>query len=270
MPLINFALRPVDEIEPWGTTPDLSLSWFGLTDGIYWIDAGGEQLFRYSDKLVESWPNDSFVGPYVDYQVSRLYEDLIAILPAILCPLPHRLSVLIQKSMESPSWLDAYFSWEGQISKDDDRLWDLGYSASGWLCERSLTTLHLLACPRIKIWRESDWITIAWNNSDLEIRGIKAWKSLRGSYRLKIDEFVSEISSFHDRLMSEMSRRVDSIRAGWDRPEIRIDMDWLLKEQAYREGILESALNQQPNSIDELAIVDAINHILGSTPPKSE
>ncbi len=270
MPLFNFALRPVDEIEPWGTSPDLSLSWFGLTDGIYWIDAGGEPLFRYSDELVEGWPIDSFVGPYVDYQVIRLYEDLIDILPAILCSLSHRLSVLIQKSTDKQSCIDSYFSWEGRLSKNDDRLWDLADSASSWLCERSLTTLHLLAGPRIKIWRESNWITIAWNNSDLTINGIRAWKSLEGSYRLSVDEFVSEITSFHDRLMSEMRHRVDFIRAGWNRPEIRIDIDSLVNEQSYREGILESALNQKLEVLDEHVIVEAIDRILGSTLPKPE
>jgi hypothetical protein len=41
----RFELRPLDEVEPWGDDPP-SLSWFGLTDGWYWIEAGGHELLR--------------------------------------------------------------------------------------------------------------------------------------------------------------------------------------------------------------------------------
>jgi len=56
MPLFNFSLRPLDQVQPWGSAPDLSLSWFSLTDGCYWIDAGGEELLRFSDESLTKWP----------------------------------------------------------------------------------------------------------------------------------------------------------------------------------------------------------------------
>ena len=51
------------EVRSWEATLDLgdtpSLHWFGLTQGWYWIEAGGPEPL-----------------PYVDYYVVRLWEDL--------------------------------------------------------------------------------------------------------------------------------------------------------------------------------------------------
>ncbi|GIE36737.1 hypothetical protein Ait01nite_097820 [Actinoplanes italicus] len=38
-------MRPLDDAESWDGDPP-SLSWFGLTDGWYWIEAGGHELLR--------------------------------------------------------------------------------------------------------------------------------------------------------------------------------------------------------------------------------
>jgi len=40
---ISFELHPVDQVAAWGSPDDDEryLSWFGLTDGYYWIDLGG-------------------------------------------------------------------------------------------------------------------------------------------------------------------------------------------------------------------------------------
>jgi len=55
MPLFNFDLTKLEEITPWGTPPDEYLSWFGLTDGVYYLDVNGRQLFRYSEETVKHW-----------------------------------------------------------------------------------------------------------------------------------------------------------------------------------------------------------------------
>lgn len=47
--LFDFTLVPLDEIEPWGKPGQLSLHWFGLTDGYYWMDVGSSTLFEYSE-----------------------------------------------------------------------------------------------------------------------------------------------------------------------------------------------------------------------------
>ncbi len=46
---INFRLRPLHEVGPWGAKGQYRLHWFGLTDGWYWRDLDGTELFRYGD-----------------------------------------------------------------------------------------------------------------------------------------------------------------------------------------------------------------------------
>ena len=54
--LFNFRLKNTEDIAPWSTPSKgdaLSLHWFGLTDGWFWIDIGGQQLFRYSQQILD-------------------------------------------------------------------------------------------------------------------------------------------------------------------------------------------------------------------------
>jgi hypothetical protein len=87
-----FELRPLAAIRPWTDArgEDPHLSWFGLTDGWCWIETGQEQLFRYDDATLSTWRAEGFEAgrPYVDYQVVRLWEDALAVLPHVLEPVP--------------------------------------------------------------------------------------------------------------------------------------------------------------------------------------
>lgn len=76
MGIFNFELRPVHAITPWGGESP-TLSWFGLSDGWYWLELGGQEIFRA--RAVE--PGEP---PYADYQVVRLWEDVLELFPAVL------------------------------------------------------------------------------------------------------------------------------------------------------------------------------------------
>lgn len=111
----HFRLRPLDDIAPWGTVtnPDARtpewlcrphLGWFALTDGWYWIEASQAELFRYSqaavNAMVREQPNAPRVSealeiPYEDYQVTRLWEDLLELLPDVLDPVSSRLAATL-------------------------------------------------------------------------------------------------------------------------------------------------------------------------------
>jgi hypothetical protein len=47
--LIDFTLLPIAMVQPWGRPDNLSLHWFGLTDGQYWIEVSENKLFEYSE-----------------------------------------------------------------------------------------------------------------------------------------------------------------------------------------------------------------------------
>jgi hypothetical protein len=55
--LFNFRLRPLDQVIPWGDPEAPTFHWFGLSDGEYWIEAGGTTLFlgelkSFNDRLM--------------------------------------------------------------------------------------------------------------------------------------------------------------------------------------------------------------------------
>ncbi len=128
--LFDFKLRPINEISPWGEPPDLSLSWFGLTEGFYWLEVGSERLFCYSHQMAK-YPKFS---DYVDYLVVRFWEDILQILPDVLAPIPPELarwfstdSPSIRDLLQSaPDWLDT--------QKDPDVLAE----AISWIHNRTL------------------------------------------------------------------------------------------------------------------------------------
>lgn len=113
MALFEFELKPIKEVMPWGEAPNLRLHWFGLTDGIYYMNVGDKQLFRSSDEIIAYWkkenPEYEWNQPFVDYQVVRLYEDLLEVLADVLQPIPEQLSKYIesyqhQKRFETSLW----------------------------------------------------------------------------------------------------------------------------------------------------------------------
>ncbi len=46
---INFRLQELEKVMPFGKEPHLSLHWFGLTDGLLWIDVGTQTIYEYSE-----------------------------------------------------------------------------------------------------------------------------------------------------------------------------------------------------------------------------
>jgi hypothetical protein len=105
--LFNFQLRPIEEVAPWDQEGEYSLSWFGLTDGWYWLDCDGHELFRYSDAIIESWKYEGrqpAVPPCVDYQVVRLWGDILQILPDVLSPVPAKLIHKTEPGLEAGLW----------------------------------------------------------------------------------------------------------------------------------------------------------------------
>ncbi|GAB4101642.1 hypothetical protein GCM10028790_06600 [Micromonospora taraxaci] len=75
----RFELYPLDEVSPWGGDRP-TLHWFGLTDGWYWLEAGGQELLRR--------PRQVRRHPFVDYHLARLWEDVNVLTPTVLEPVP--------------------------------------------------------------------------------------------------------------------------------------------------------------------------------------
>jgi hypothetical protein len=233
--LFDFRLREIAQVVPWDTEGKKTLSWFGLTDGWFWINVGHDQLFRTR----EAWNGSD----YVDYQVVRLWEDVLDILPTVLDPVPADIG----------SRLEPQHDWLGWYRRVHDRLAAAGISdaeaeqierGTRWSTERRLDTGYLTAGPNIFFWRTEDTIHVAWDNRDGFAVGEPLWSSSHGHISMALADFNDEVKDFNDRLMSAMADRVDGVRREWPHPDVVIDAEQLDREQKERSTWLHKAVER--------------------------
>ena len=164
MTLFDFKLKPIEEVEPWGEPPKQSLHWFGLTDGFYSIDTGDQRLFEFSKKVIEE---EKLTEPCLEYQVVRLYEDLLDILPYALAPLPEEIVSLIKS-------YDKQQEWQSQVneiynSTENENIENTCVNAMQWLENYQLATDFLISKPQIWIFSDKNTTYIRWNFGNSEI-----------------------------------------------------------------------------------------------------
>jgi hypothetical protein len=263
--LFDFHLSPLDEVQPWGKPPDLSLSWFGFTEGSYRLQVGSEFLLNYSDQIVNHWAEKSAYiksDPFVDYYVVRLWEDILDLLPDALEPLPKEISKFFEKDEK------AWFQWENDAltwadhQSDEDQALEVFELAVWWQRDRRLDAAYLQNSPRIWIWSTEESVIISWDNTDILLDDIQVWSAPQGHYCIQRDEFLHEVRDFHSKLIGEMAGRVDQVCDRWGRTEIQVDKAHLKYEQQDRQTWLARALNK-PASTDwanVLAAIEVIPH----------
>jgi hypothetical protein len=232
MGLFNFVLRPTAEIQPWGEPGRHTLSWFGLSDGWYWLNLGGQELFRVREPEVAAAP------PYADYQIVRLWEDLLDLVPAVLEPIP----VDLAQQLRTP---ERFLATVERLQEDD--LADensMGIRVREGLAfwhARHLDSGHLVAAPHLWFWRDDATVHALWHSSP---RGAELWQPAAGSLSMPVDQFVSELCAFDQAFITAMGERVQSLQHGGGLAGVRIDLDQLAAEQRDRATWLERALSR--------------------------
>jgi len=239
--LIDFELTPVEKVLPWGSPGNHSLTWFGLTEGRYWINAGVDTLFEYSERVRH---NDA--DRYCDYYVGRIFEDVMNMLPAVLEAVPHDLRRYVSGNF-GREWTKAYELWSEQNLDEGagGEAWDMGDRAASLLRDRVLDTGYLSPPASMLMWSDETDVHIEWNNRDKFIDGVLAWSAIGGSFRLPREKFVTEVEAFHTRLFEQMTSRVDQVAAGALNPDIQIDLPGLIAENERRQGAFAQALGQK-------------------------
>lgn len=217
---INFGLRPLAEVVPWGSTEtEQRLHWFGLTDGWYDLVVG--------DRRVYSAPGED---RGVDHHVSRIWEDLIEIAPFALEALPAAIAARIDD-------VTAWNAWGDRVMEDVDDL-DLVERGLAWWWNRKLYDGPFVNAPRLQLWRLGDALRLHWESAE-PARARVQWSSPSGDTTISMKAFRDELLTFNARLLAEMHQRIDAVEQSWNRPDVAIDVRELRREQTYRSQMLE-------------------------------
>ena len=262
MSLFNYALRNIEEVVPWGD----SLHWFGLTDGVYFMKVGEQTLFESSEEALQLWkkeyPSIDLSQHFVDYQVVRLYEDMLDILPSILEPLPHNVFDLISSPEREKHWYSQLHNQYDRADESNNEWFDAYYEVTGWWGARHLSTMHLCNAPKIVFWRVDNQIYIRWDNTENIDDGVAVWTATTGQISMTVDEFLNELHLFHNRLMNDMKERVERISTNNPIPQVKIDIPRLIEEQKERERSLDLFLQQPAQATNWERIIDLHQFIL--------
>ena len=245
--LFEFRLQALEKVEPWGGE-EPSLSWFGLSDGWCWWQVGTQELFRYTQPVLDYWaaeyPDLQKPSPYVDYQVVRPWEDLLHRLPDILVPIPDD---LVERITDTAAWQGLQDrAWAWVEAQDDEHSWDVCNAAFLWWSERKWDAGYLRHPPKVWLWVQADTFHLRWDNRAVTLNGLPVWEATAGEITMPVTAFVEEVRSFHERFMAAMAERVAAVLSGGLRPDIEINLEWLVKEQQDRSSWLTNALNRKP------------------------
>ncbi len=228
----RFVLRPVEEISPWqdisgNPTP---LHWFGLTDGWYWIEAGEQEVFRFSEEALADLETQGYPStlPYIDYQIARFWEDLLDLLHYSLVPLPEDIATLLS---DKSAWTELQVHCDQAMSDGDN--WHIWDAALRWWWSRQLSSGHAVL-QYLWIWRVGDEVTLRWDGTKpqriITTSPVYLWTAPeQGEITVSLSSFLEAVHDFNDQLMAQMAERV----AG--NAELEGD-------HTYRVALLENAL----------------------------
>ncbi|MCP2276717.1 DUF5984 family protein [Nocardia amikacinitolerans] len=237
---VRFELAPLEEVVPWGE--HRRLHWFGLTQGWYCLEVGGVELLRYAERPRNSTGDGgAAVTSWVDYYVVRLWEDLLAVLPWALEPVPEDLAKFFAAGAEG--WVDT-----GDLALLDDPAIVAASEAYGL---RWTDTSYLRFGPAFRWWRTlgpEDTITVAWQFTSDPDGEITFSAPPSGVRTVGTEEFIAAVADFDHRLLQAMQERVDHLAAAGGIREIELDIPALIREQAQRRTWLPRALARQDDT----------------------
>ena len=238
--MINYTLKELDQIEPWGQNDALSLNWFALTDGELWLKFGNETVYEYSKEAINYLDNKP--TPYNDYQLSRFIEDFTELFDTLRASLPEKLycRTIDLKTFQSDAqkWLDLH-------DTDDDKYSDFFCNEydqlTSWIYQRTFHSAHLIGGPHLSFFRRNDTIRIVWKTEYTLENGISIWTAKDGSFEMNYSDFIQEIKTFGQSFFSDMSKQIErAVEKEWG--NTTIDKQRLTEEHKERQNAFYSSL----------------------------
>ncbi len=232
---INFQLKELDKVMPFGGEPDLSLHWFGLTDGLLWINVGEQTIYEYNEDAKKYF--GSAVN-YNDYQISRFLEDFFGTFRYVGESIPKELYESIDEfDFKTDRWKECYIDEDDEIF--DKFYYDEYWELYEWRADRTFDSGHLVGGPLIGCFRCGEKIKILWESDFRLDNGNSIWTSQKGSVEVPYDEFVLAIINFFDAFSRDMDKQVENaVTKEWG--GIELDKQRLKKENEERKiGFLQ-------------------------------
>jgi hypothetical protein len=241
----RFELYPLDEVSRWGGDRP-RLHWFGLTEGWYWLEAGGHQLLRRT-RL-------DHPRPYVDYYLARLWEDVNVGTPDVLEPVPTDLQPFI--ASDPAQWVcdPLAFIADGDKDRIDDVDPDAPdhpvVTAANWHGAHYLDFGYLQNAPRLRFWRtlsgDRDEITVDWRHEDDGEIGFTAGPALQ--FSVATDVYLEAVHVLDQELMTAMGRRVEELQRRSGLPGVDLNLAGLRREHEDRAHWLARNLHRSPKT----------------------
>ena len=228
---INFELKELDQVLLWGEAPNQRIHWFGLTDGLLWIDVGEQTIYEYSKEAQEYFEE---CHPYNDYQLSRFLEDFSELFKGIGESVPRELYDYVEEfEKQAEQWQNLYIDLSDELFNQfyfEDYL-----GMTSWLLsERTMDSGHLVGGPHISFVRCEDKIKIFWTGNYQLENGRNMWKFPSGVFEMSYNEFVDEVTRFFQAFYSAMDRQVENaVKKEWGC--VTLDKDRLVIENVERK-----------------------------------
>ena len=238
-------LYPLDEVSPWGGHQPV-LHWFGLTEGWYWFEANGQELLRRTRQVDPR--------PYLDYYLARFWEDLIALTPEVLEPVPDDLQPFI--ASDDAQWLIDPL----EFVQGPDEQWPDGgnadlpdhpvVAAALWHGDHRLDFGYLRNPPKVRFWRtirsDRDEMTIDWQHEDDGEIGFTAGPKVRLS--VPTIAYLEAVHLLDRELMEAMGKRVEDLELRGGIPGVDLDLAQLRREHEDRQHWLARNLDRSPET----------------------
>jgi hypothetical protein len=231
--VINFRLKPLDEIHPVGQEPDKYLSWFWLTDGELWLNFGKHTIYEYTNEALAHFEGKT--TRYNDYYLVRFLMDFSIKFEYIAESVPYDLYLL---TADLEKFLNDAQTWLAKYDTDEDEHSEFYFEEYEklirWVYNRLFDSAHLVGGPYLSFFRYQDKIRVVWETERSLDDGTPIWTAKDGSFEMAYEEFLEGVKQFGEEFFKAMDKQVEqAIARDWQ--NVRIDKLELAEEHKKRK-----------------------------------
>ena len=274
--MFDFQLIDLETIISGLIESNCQLCWYWLTYGYYWINTKQETLFQLSDEYINSVNTNVNTDDttqikadnkkYMDYEVVRLWEDIIEILPTICLSVPDEFHQLFLQPIDKIN--EYYDRWFDYTQQEEQKL---EYRKHGlpftkpcpfnnfFFDSHDVNLLYIDIAPFLYLWRYKNDMWIAWDfthcqhfNEETQ-QQIPIWTATKSTYHLPFDEFIQELNNFHQKFMTQMEQRIGEILQSSKLQKLYpkgYNFSQLIQEHEQRKQAITEQLKKHPVSFD--------------------